>query len=1336
MGTDQLRQLKRNATWIFLFIVGFCWVFTGITVAQVDQGAIKGDVKDTAGAVVPYAMVTLTNTDMNFVLQDKADAKGQYIFSPIKIGHYTVSATAPKFATTTQENVTVNIQDVLNIPLVLKPGGVTENVTVTAAPPLLNNENGAVGQVMDTETINATPLNGRNWVYIAQLTAGVVPGIAAGGARGGGTGDFSANGQRSTQNNFILDGVDNNVNVDDFQNGASYNVRPPPDALAEFKIDTANYSAEFGHSSGAVLNASIKSGTNQIHGDLWEYVRNTKFDGADWDAGGVVPAYHQNQFGATLGGPLWKSKLFYFGDFEANRIAFAEPDPGLTVPTASTRTGDLSEYLLPSLNGLGTPLGVFAPNSGGQVPLTQGGGAFTNPAATDPSQCATPQLCAWHNDPSNPAVWGTNIGGPGAATTNVLTRGDVSIGGMVDTVTQEVMALYPKPNANGWNASNYSTPGSGMLYYNYNVNVPVKDDTFQWDQRLDWNPSAKDQAYARYSYTHEQLGFAPPLGPILDGGVDAPGGFHGATNFNLAENFMASVTHLYSPTLINEFRFGYNWGLYEFAQMNSHTPATDLIPGMGGVPFNGTASPNGGIPIVMFRGPYTDWVSFTGAENDVPSIERQNIYQLLDNLTKSKGRHSFKFGIQLESIRTVFSQPFAARGQYNFDGQYTEKADQNNVAVAHTNSGIADGFTDNQGNIQLSPSWATSYYRWYRSGYVQDDWKVSPKLTVNLGVRYEFVQPFSSKPGDLANFLIDDQHATAFGQGTGGGSAVGNGRFVYPAMVAPTISLSPNFISQLALDNITVDYTTSNQHSLISTQHYNFAPRIGLAYQLNAKTVLRTAYGMFHGGLESPAGGELQDNYPFQFNLVVDNQYKVQWGGCYPSYSIGYQNTNSQCPSNALPDYSVNDPNNPNGVGNFGPGAAGNNEYSTPVGLAPFPYATNIEIGGSGYLNAQGGITQFGSSAVVAMSQPNMKTPYTQSYNLTVERQITKDMVATVGYVGNNSKHSFAAANPFGALGIANPTAPSNPALANGINAYSFPGLYLMASQETWQGERIYNSLQTKLEKHFSDGLSFLATYTWAHAEADYSNTGTGGGVAYRDSNTIPFKDEMTNDNYDVRHRVTFNGLYDLPFGKGRRYMHQGGILDYLVGGWSASATWTAQTGIPFTVSTGDLFAPLGAVGEGQYNAIRIGDPFKGGGSPDPRNVDMAGQACPATVHNRQHWFNPCAFIDPEPGTSIPIGVLLTSTADFLQYSGSKANQIHGPGWERVNMSGFKNFKTWRDQYVQFRADAFNLFNTPSAGQPTATSLGPTAGLINKTQPFQNYTPDARFFQLAAKYVF
>jgi hypothetical protein len=210
--------------------------------------------------------------------------------------------------------------------------------------------------------------------------------------------------------------------------------------------------------------------------------------------------------------------------------------------------------------------------------------------------------------------------------------------------------------------------------------------------------------------------------------------------------------------------------------------------------------------------------------------------------------------------------------------------------------------------------------------------------------------------------------------------------------------------------------------------------------------------------------------------------------------------------------------------------------------------------------------------------------------------------------------------------------------------------------------------------------------------------------------------------------------MYDLPFGKGRKFAHQGGVLDYLVGGWSTSLTWSAQTGNPFTVSTGKPFGQVAANGADQINAILVGDPYKGGGSPATGNIDSV--SCPATVKNRTNWYNPCAFADPTPGTSIPVGTYLTSTASAIQYFGAKSNQIYGPGFERVNMSGFKNFKTWREQYIQFRADAFNLLNHPSWNNPSDTSMNATGGNIVATQQFQNYTPDARFFQLAAKYVF
>jgi hypothetical protein len=225
--------------------------------AQTDQGAITGVVQDDQGAVIPGAKVTLTATDTAFSLDQTANSSGVFVFAPVKIGNYKLAASAPSFETTVRENLHLDIQQRLNITLALKPGSVTQQVTVTTESPLLETQTSAVGQVISTETINNTPLNGRNWVYIAQLTAGVAPPF--GNTRGSGTGDFVANGQSAEQNDFILDGVDNNTNLIDFLNGSSFVIRPPPDALAEFSLQTSDFSAEFGHSAGAVLSASINS---------------------------------------------------------------------------------------------------------------------------------------------------------------------------------------------------------------------------------------------------------------------------------------------------------------------------------------------------------------------------------------------------------------------------------------------------------------------------------------------------------------------------------------------------------------------------------------------------------------------------------------------------------------------------------------------------------------------------------------------------------------------------------------------------------------------------------------------------------------------------------------------------------------------------------------------------------------------------------------------------------------------------------------------------------------------------------------------------------------------
>jgi len=498
--------------------------------AQVDQGTISGLVQDSTNAVIPGAVVTLTNADTGFTTHVNSNSGGVFVFSPIPIGHYTLSVAAPGFQTTVQQNIMVHVSDRLNINMVLKPGNVTETVTVTSAPPSLQDQEASVNQVMDTQTINNTPLAERNWVYLAQLSTGVVPSYST---RGGGHGDYEANGQRAEQNDYRLDGVDNNVDIVDYMNGSMYSVSPPPDALSEFKLDTAAYSAQYGHSAGSVLNVALKSGTNQIHGDVWEYNRNTFFNAQNWNANPLlpIPPYHFNQFGATLGFPIRRNKLFYFGDMQITRIALASVAGPMNTPTPRMRQGDFSELLNVQNTGGTCPVILFQPNS------NTGSYSCANKVPTTLT--------------GNLQQYGTQV-----ITANGYTYSpgqNVFNPAVLNPVALNILKMYPLPNANGWNSSNNTNPSSsGTTFNNLVENLPTQNNVVQWDQRLDWDISAKDRTYVRYSYNYAYNTLTPPLGPILDG----TGNFAGSRQHYLSQNFMLSESHFFNANLIEEFRIG------------------------------------------------------------------------------------------------------------------------------------------------------------------------------------------------------------------------------------------------------------------------------------------------------------------------------------------------------------------------------------------------------------------------------------------------------------------------------------------------------------------------------------------------------------------------------------------------------------------------------------------------------------------------------------------------------------------------------------------------------------------------------------------------------------
>ena len=997
---------------------------THVMFGQLDQGTITGVVQDSSGAVIANAAVTLVNVDEGQVLKTKTDGAGIYVFSPIKIGNYTITASAPNFETTTQTNLHLNIQQRLNVVVTLKPGATNITVTVTTQVPLMQTQDSSVGQTMSTEEINDIPLSGRNWVYIAQLAPGAA---LPTGARGGGEGDFNANGQRAEENNFILDGVDNNANVVDFTNGASYVVNPPPDALAEFKVQTSDYSAEFGHAAGAVINASIKSGANAFHGDLWEYVRNNDLGEAtvpEWTNGGnpaPVAPYHQNMFGATLGGPFLKNKLFFFADTQANRVVFNSYQT-FAVPSLLERTGDFSEILKPNAaGGSGNTLTGSSP-----IQLYTQDPTNVNPPTPIPNNCMV-------------------------ATCPNSAYGSVSGAGLtLDPVALKVLSQYPKPDNK-----------NSTLWNNYSGTFPIIDNTFQWDARVDYTIGPKDSAYSRYSYLNEVgegWGGQSVLGPILDGGGQA-------ANKNYGGNYMFSETHTFSPTLVNEVRFGFNYLHTGFYPAGANDPTLASTEGFGGIP----AGPlNGGLPDSWFDGPSTPH-SFGGA-TWAPTDEHENVYQIIDNVTKIAGNHALKAGVAYQSIRFATLQPQEPRGEYDFNTRGTSYASSPNYSGA-SGYGVADFLLDEIKWGALSNSVNDRDERANFSLYLQDDWRIRRSVTLNLGLRYEYFQPYKEIDGQQANFFFNSTptlNITTNGAGveTGATPSV-TGTYLVPAISAAqayqAIGLN-GFDTAMTANGMTIQ--TSQNPRLQTAPLVNLAPRMGVSWSLNPKTVVRAGYGIFYGGLENLGyWGNLGENYPYQVSASWDSP------NCLTNF----------CPEPSQP------------VGSWSSG-----------GLAA--QDMTIENGYGTILSQPAGLNSVVTGLTLRGTYANSKSTYTQDWNLSVERSILPNFVGTVAYVGDTSRHLIINIDADAPLAIISP---------NGNSQATRPLPLQSGSAYTgFQGMSDYNALQAKLEKRMSHGYNLLATYTWSHA-LDNSQTplgssgyDTGNPVQ---TNLVPFKYDYGN---------------------------------------------------------------------------------------------------------------------------------------------------------------------------------------------------------------------------------
>jgi hypothetical protein len=1190
----KLRRMSNTQIVLRYFFACFALLSSGFlmlpAIGQADQGAINGVVEDANKAAIPGATVTLTNMDNGLVLTTKSGSSGNYTFSPIKIGKYKVSAAASGFSTSTQENLELHVQQKLEINLDLSVGSVSEQIVVTAGAPALQTEEASVGEQISGQEINQTPLSTRNFVYIAQLASGVTPVVSS---RGGASGDFSANGQRSTQNNFILDGIDNNSSVVDFLNGASYNVKPPPDALAEFRIQTANFSAEFGHSAGAVLNATIKSGTNQIHGALWEYVRNNMFNAKDWNFT-YIPAYHQNQFGATLGFPIIKNKLFLFGDVEATRISAINTNNVITVPTAKMRTGDFSDLLNTNYTKQ-SAIQLYRPNT--NIPVAG------NRLDLDPSL-------------------------------------------KLDPIALKVLSLYPCPTVSG------STPASN----NCTVNRPLVDNTFAFDARMDWNISANDQAFGRFSQSNERTFKASPLGQTLDGGNYNDSGIGGY----LSQNLALSETHIFSGSLTNEARFGFNYGHYTVSQPNANTNLAAQF-GFGGIP----SYPNGGgLPASASGAANPPSINIFGSQTGQGfgatlyyyTTEHQNIAQLLDNVTKVIGGHAIRAGVSFQYVRISTLQPPVERGSYNFTGQFT------GGATGAIGSGVADLLLDQIQQAYITSVGQTDQLRWDDSAFVQDDWKATKNLTLNLGVRWEMASPYSELKGRQANFIP----TSALGLGAG------TATFSLPIYNGQTASVGTTFAS-VAGSRVTV--AGNSNPALVNNPWGSFAPRLGFAYQFGSRSVVRGAYGYFVSGIESSGyGTNLGNNFPF---LSANNFTAPSCSG----------------PGNCVPVKSLQ----------------GN--------------TITLESGFTDALSS--GLVNNVVSPALSALDPNTRLPYAENYNLSVERSVTDHVSLRLGYVGSQAHKMVLNRNINAAYALQR-----NGTNVNSVRAFSGLG---DITQGGYLGQSNYNSLQGTVSQRAWHGLSYTVNYTWSHSIGVGSQAVGGGGTPIVNSPLVPISLEMADTSLDARHRFTVNGNYELPVGYGRQLLNNHGVLSSIVGNWDASYTFTAQTGTPFPVTstTGGGFTP--ASGVSTSYAIPVSNVYATGGTPPTNNPSTS---CPTQVKTRANWYNPCAFINPVSGSTITAGTLVTGSAAYPYFGDLRPNQVHGPGFNRVNLSLFKNIPILKEKSFQFRADVFNVLNHASLANPTNTGISASGGQITKSVAFQKNSPDARFWQFSLKFLY